>query len=62
MAEDKKRPAGVTDYSRASSWLRTPEITKDVDTFYDDSSPSLLSTKKKTCPNGQIFFGAREET
>ena len=62
MAEDKKRPAGVTDYSRASSWLRTPEITKDVDTFYDDSSPSLLSTRKRTHPTDESFFGAREET
>ena len=52
MAEDKKRPAGVTDYSRASSWLRMPEITKDVDTFYDDSSLLSLEHEKKDPSNG----------
>ncbi len=61
--EEKKAP----DYSKKASWYKIPEITKDVDTFYINSTVYFMDSLKEDAPeyatldNEEMLNGFEEE-
>ncbi len=59
--------SAAPDYSRASSWYKIPEITRDVDTFYIYSTVYFESSFKKGAPdyatldNPEMLEGVKDE-
>ena len=63
-----KANAGKTpDYSQKASWYKIPEITKDVDTFYINSTVYIFDSLKENAPeyapldNAEMLEGFAEE-
>ena len=62
-----KARAKAPDYSQKSSWYKFPEITKDVDTFYINSTVYIMDSFKEDAPeyapldNKEMRAGFAEE-
>ena len=62
-----KARAKAPDYSQKASWYKLPEITKDVDTFYINSTVYIMDSLKENSPeyatldNEEMLAGFVEE-